>query len=193
MIEIVSPQSRKNDVVIKVDHYHQVGVPLYVVVDWEREDRPRCLLAYQDTPQGYVEMPLDSESRVLLGPTGVLLGLQDDRVICYDQVTGKELGDYSQVCQQLREAEQRQQKAEQRQQKAEQRQRKAEQRQQKAEQRQREEAAARQAAEQRQREEAVARQAAEQRQREEAAVRQAAEQRLRELEEQLRRIQENLP
>ena len=193
VIEIVSPQSRKNDVVIKVDHYHQVGVPLYVVVDWEREDRPRCLLAYQDTPQGYVEMPLDSESRVLLGPTGVLLGLQDDRVICYDQVTGKELGDYSQVCQQLREAEQRQQKAEQRQQKAEQRQRKAEQRQQKAEQRQREEAAARQAAEQRQREEAVARQAAEQRQREEAAARQAAEQRLRELEEQLRRIQENLP
>jgi colicin import membrane protein len=104
-----------------------------------------------------------------LGPTGILLGLKDEHVVCYDQATGKELGNYAQVCEQLeQEAAARQA----------------------AEQRQREEAAARQVAEQRQRE-------AEQRQREEAAARQAAEQRaqaaearLRELEEQFQRYNE---
>jgi Uma2 family endonuclease len=116
VIEIVSPdpQMRENDVVKKVAHYHRAGVPLYVIVDWKREDEPRRLLAYRDTPQGYVEIPLDPEGRVLLGSTGILLGLKDERVVCYDQATGKELGNYASLFQQLQEAEQRQWEAEQR-------------------------------------------------------------------------------
>jgi Uma2 family endonuclease len=114
VIEIVSPDTRRNDVVIKVDHYHRVGVPLYVLVDWEREDRPRRLLAYRDTPKGYVEVPLDPAGRVVLGATGILMGMQDDRVVCYDQATGREVGDYVQVCRQLEQETAARQAAEQR-------------------------------------------------------------------------------
>jgi Uma2 family endonuclease len=162
VIEIVSPDTRRNDVVIKVDHYHRAGVPLYVLVDWEREDRPRRLLAYQNSPEGYVEVTLDPAGRLVLGPTGILLGLRDERVVCYDQATGKELGDYVQVCWQL-EQETAARRV--------------------AEQRQREETAARQVAELRQREETAARRVAEQR----AA---SAEARIRDLEETIRRLQE---
>jgi Uma2 family endonuclease len=176
VVEIVSPHTRNNDVVTKVEHYHRVGVPWYVLVDWEHEDGPRQLIVYRDTPKGYVEVQPDAAGRVLLDPTGILISLREERVVCFDAATARELGDYVQVCRQLEQEVAARQAAEQR---------------------QREEAAARQAAEQRQREEAAARQAAEQRQREEAAARQAAEHRaeaaedrLRHMEERLRRLQD---
>jgi Uma2 family endonuclease len=167
IIEIVSPDTRVNDVERKFEEYYRAGVPLYVIVDEEWEGAPRRVLAYRHTPQGYEAIPPDAHGRVLLQRVGVLLGLRDNHVVCYDAVTGEEVGDYTQVTQaQAREREARLA----------------------AEQRERQQAEARAAAEQRAREEAQARQAAEERARAEAEARQAAEQKLRDLEAELRRL-----
>jgi Uma2 family endonuclease len=104
VVEIVSPdpydrQARDNDVVTKVDHYFRAGVPLYVIVDQERQDGPRSLLGYRHAPGGYVRMPLDDRGRLLLEPLGVLLGLRDEQVVCSDAATGEELPDYSDMSQ----------------------------------------------------------------------------------------------
>jgi Uma2 family endonuclease len=109
-IEIVSLDTRDNDVVQKFKEYYQVGVPLYVIVDQEREDGPRHVLCYRNTPQGYTPVPLDQNGRLPLEPLGLSLGLRDDHVVCYEATTGEEIGDYTQVDQARRAAEQRIQK-----------------------------------------------------------------------------------
>jgi Uma2 family endonuclease len=112
-IEIVSPDDRDptrrdNDVVIKMDHYHQVGVPLYIIVDQEEEDGPRRLLGYRDTPDGYVPLIPDAQGRLLLEPFGVLIGLRDDRIVCYDAATNEEILGYPALSQAMQaEAEAR--------------------------------------------------------------------------------------
>jgi colicin import membrane protein len=105
LIEIVSPNYRNNDVVIKVEHYHRARVPLYVIVDREEEEGPVTLIGYQYAPQQYEEMPLDAQGRLWLEPLRVWLGTRGNRVVCYDGVTGQELGDYTRVSQDLAAAE----------------------------------------------------------------------------------------
>lgn len=107
VIELVSPKSRENDVVRKVPEYHRAGVPLYVIVDQEREDGPRRLVCYRRTTKGFVRMPLDAQGRVLLKPLGLLLGLRDGLVVCYDAATGEKLRDYTAECQARQAAEAR--------------------------------------------------------------------------------------
>lgn len=100
-IEIVSPDTRTNEVDRKPPEYHQVGIPLYVIIDQKRADSPRKLVGHCHTPDGWVEVPLDEQGRLLLEPLGLKLGLRDNRVWCYDAVTGEELPDYpelSQLC-----------------------------------------------------------------------------------------------
>ena len=87
--------------VIKPRHYHKVGVPFYFLIDQKREKKPRHLKAYEYTLDGYVEMSRDGRGRVLLGPTGILLGLENGRAVCYDAASGQELGDYTRVCREL--------------------------------------------------------------------------------------------
>jgi Uma2 family endonuclease len=147
IVELTSPHTRDTDVVSKVEHYHRVGVPLYLIVDEEREEGPLRLLGYRYDPRGYAPLPLDERGRLLIEPLGLCLAVIGERVAILDAATGEEQGDYVAVCEAL-EAEVRARLA--------------------AEQRQREEAEARLAAER-------ARLAAEQRQREEAEARQAAE------------------
>jgi colicin import membrane protein len=194
-IELVSPHTRTNDVDSKPEEYHRVGIPLYVIVDQEREDGPRKIRAYEHQPEGYVEVPLDSRGRLFLGPFGLCLGLNEGRVVCYDAVSGRELGDYAQVSRDLDAAEKaRQQAQEQARQEALARQQAEMARQQAQEQAQREalarqqaEMARQQAQEQAQRE-ALARQQAQEQARQEARARAQVEQRLRELEAELRRV-----
>jgi Uma2 family endonuclease len=94
-IEIVSPDTRDNDVVRKFDEYLRAGVPLYVIVDWERFDGPRQLRGYQRTPTGYQPIPPDPHGRLPLPFLGLSLGLVDDHVVCYDAQTGAVIGDYA--------------------------------------------------------------------------------------------------
>jgi colicin import membrane protein len=172
VVELVSPHTRTNDVDRKPEEYHRAGVPLYVLVDQEREGGPRQIRAYEHRPEGYVEVPLDSRGRLFLGPFGLCLGLKEGRVVCYDTVSGRELGDYAQVSRDLDAAEEKAR-------------REAAARQQ-AEQQARQEAAARQQAEQQARQEAAARQQAEQQARQEAAARQQAEMARQQAQEQAR-------
>jgi Uma2 family endonuclease len=101
VVELVSPTTRSNDVQAKLAEYHEVGVPLYVIVDEEQEGGPRTVLASTHTPSGYVEVPLTAQGRVELAPLGLCLGLRDNRVVCYDTITGEELGDYGQIREEL--------------------------------------------------------------------------------------------
>ncbi len=96
-IEIVSPDTRTNDVVHKFAEYHRAGVPLYVIIDQEREGGPRRLRGYQRGPSSYVPIPLDAQGRLPLPFLGLSLGMRDNRVVCYDTQTGEEIGDYIQV------------------------------------------------------------------------------------------------
>ncbi len=97
-IEIVSPDAhdrrvRDNDVVIKVREYYRAGVPLYVIVDQEREEGPRQVVGYRRGARKYLRMRLDRQGRLLLEPVRLLLGLKDERVACWDADSGEEIGD----------------------------------------------------------------------------------------------------
>jgi Uma2 family endonuclease len=101
-IELVSTDTRVNDVTHKVREYHQARVPLYVIVDQEREGAPREVIGYRHAPEGYRRIPLDDQGRLLLEPFGLLLGLRDNWVALFDAATGEEVGDYVDVCQNLK-------------------------------------------------------------------------------------------
>lgn len=102
IIEVVSHNTRKNDVETKVDEYHQVRVPMYVIVD--RVGEEWRLIGYQWTPTHYLPMPTDEDGRLWLEPVGVWLGLKPDGVVLYDGVTGAAIGDYVEVAEE-RDAE----------------------------------------------------------------------------------------
>lgn len=109
VIEIVSvhddtPRMRDNDVAIKVRHYYRAGVPLYVIVDQEEEGGPRRLVAYRRGRRQFATLPLDNQGRVPLEPVGLLLGLRNDRAICFDAATGEEIPDLTGMAQ-ARDAE----------------------------------------------------------------------------------------
>jgi hypothetical protein len=112
VVEIVSPHTRSNDVERKPELYHQVGVPLYVLIDQQREGGPRRLVGYTWGPQGYEELPLDEQGRLVLGQFGLALLVRTDRLVCLDARTGQELGDYAQVARELDELKQRDQERE---------------------------------------------------------------------------------
>jgi Uma2 family endonuclease len=111
-IEIVSPdeydrQARDNDVVIKVREYYRAGVPMYVIVDQERVDGQRQLIGYRRGARKYLRMCPDGQGRLLLEPVRLLLGLRDERVVCWDADAGQEIGDLTATAQALREAQAR--------------------------------------------------------------------------------------
>ncbi len=104
VIEIVSPdahdrQARDNDVVTKVREYYRARVPLYVLVDQEQEDSPRQIVGYRRGVRKYERLPLDGQGRLLLGPLNLLLGLRNERVVCWDADTGEEIQDFTAMAQ----------------------------------------------------------------------------------------------
>lgn len=96
-LELVSPSTRDNDVVIKFAHYHRIQVPVYVIVDQEEEDGPRTLVGYRWTRRRYVPMRPDRRGRLLLRDFGIRIGLVDNSVVCYDAETDEVIGDYEQL------------------------------------------------------------------------------------------------
>ncbi len=105
-LEVVSPDDqRDNDVVHKFRHYHQIGIPLYVIIDQEVEGGPQTLLGYRWTPARYEPLALDDQGRLYLDPVRLYLLLRGDELICQDAETGKDLGSYEEVARQLDEAD----------------------------------------------------------------------------------------
>ena len=103
-IEIVSPdahqrRARDNDAVIKVREYYRAGVPLYVLVDQERQGAPRQLVGYRRGARKYLSLRPDGQGRLLLAPARLLLGLRDERAVCWDADTGEVIGDLTAMAQ----------------------------------------------------------------------------------------------
>ncbi len=113
-IEVTSPGTRKYDVGIKFDHYHRAEVPLYVIVDARTKQGVRNIeiRGYRRGPTRYEPLELDAQGRLLLDPFGVLLGVENERVCCYDAETGEKIGDYEAVVRAREEAERQAQAAE---------------------------------------------------------------------------------
>jgi colicin import membrane protein len=110
VIEITSPDTRKNDVGIKVDYYHRAGVPQYVIADvtFEDEEERRVeLIEYRHGPRSYRRFKPNKQGRIWLSAVNLWLGLTRDplagytRVACFDPETGEEVGDYTVVSQAL--------------------------------------------------------------------------------------------
>jgi colicin import membrane protein len=97
IVEVVSPDTRVNDVETKFVQYHLARVPIYVVLDRKKDNDPWELHGYQNTPGGYRERPRDEHGRLWLEDIGVWLGVDGQKVICYDPVTGEPIGDYTEV------------------------------------------------------------------------------------------------
>jgi Uma2 family endonuclease len=106
IIEVVSPATRRNDVVTKVRHYSRAAVPLYVIVDRERIEGPPRLVGYRRGRRGWVRLRPDARGRLWLPPVRLWLGARDNRVVCQDE-EGHELGDYEQTRRDLEELERR--------------------------------------------------------------------------------------
>jgi Uma2 family endonuclease len=180
IIEIVSPDARENDVVIKVEQYARAGVAQYVIVDDTGRGGVRRLrlLDYRLEGTAYRLQEPDAEGRVHLAIADVWLGIRRDHVVCYD-AAGREIGDYVTVVRQAAKAEARAKQAATRAKEAAARARQEAAARAEAEERARQEAAARAEAEERARQEAAARTEAEERARQEAAARTEAEERAR--------------
>jgi Uma2 family endonuclease len=106
-LEIVSPLTRTNDVDAKIREYHQAHVPLYIIIDQEVEGGPRRLEAHRWKSDGYQPVKLDAQGRVAINDLGLLLGMRDDRAVCFDADSGEEMAGYQGLQQAYDEAQQR--------------------------------------------------------------------------------------
>jgi Uma2 family endonuclease len=103
VVEVTSPQSRKNYVETKVEFYHAAKVPLYVIADARKESdeaRRLELIAYRYQPDQYERIAPDERGWIWLEPVRLWVGVTTDprlgydRLACYDGETGEEIGDY---------------------------------------------------------------------------------------------------
>jgi Uma2 family endonuclease len=108
IIEITSPSTYSVDLETKVDHYAQVGVEWYVIVDIViRRDMPsKRLLGYQLTPDGYELLEPNAEGWLWLAPVNLWLGWHGEDIACYD-ADGNLIGDYNAVVDARIQAEER--------------------------------------------------------------------------------------
>lgn len=175
-IEVVSPDSRINDVRWKVADYHKAGIPLYVIVDTRyAADGPRTsatLIGYRYTPKEYVRIEPNERGWLWLETVGLFIGIKNNMTVLYT-FDGTEVPGYAALADEADRAKARIE--------VEAQARAA------VETRLAEEGRARASAEARAAEEAQARHAAEARAAAEAKARADLEAKLRDLEERLRR------
>jgi colicin import membrane protein len=114
IVEIVSRHIRSNDVEKKFEAYHELGVPFYIILDRVDSDDDWTVVGYEHTPRRYLKMATDERGRLWLGKLGVWLGVQNNKIVCWDGENERPIGDYVAVSQQLVEAEARAEAATQR-------------------------------------------------------------------------------
>src|SRR5262249_38803888 len=107
IVEIVSPNTRENDVETKFVIYPRAGGRTYVLVDQEREGVPRRVQGCRWTRSRYVRMRPDEHGRIPMKSLGISLGLVDNRLWAYDLETGERIPDVAEMTEQLGSAEER--------------------------------------------------------------------------------------
>jgi Uma2 family endonuclease len=116
VVEVTSPETRSNDIEIKLDYYHRANVPWYVIADVSRgedDERQIELFLYRWAPGGYERVEPDESGRVWLEPVRLWLGQMRDRrdgymvLACFDPGTGKAIGDYTAISSALAESRKR--------------------------------------------------------------------------------------
>ncbi len=98
VIETTSPDTRKNDLGIKVDFYERAEVPYYAIIDLyggDNGDRSE-LIGYRRTPVGYALDEPDERGWLWLEPLGLWLGLDGIWAVLYD-TDGHRLGNYDEA------------------------------------------------------------------------------------------------
>lgn len=95
IIELTSPNAAELDRSRKYEHYEQVGVAQYVIVDAVRGNRQVTphLLGYLLGPDGYVAQAADERGRLWLEASRLWLGVEGDEIVCHDEAD-RALGDY---------------------------------------------------------------------------------------------------
>jgi Uma2 family endonuclease len=116
IVEVVSPHYRKEDRQTKVKEYAQAGVQEYLIFD-RRKQRQQVIeevLGYRLFDGQYLPLTPDEDGRILFETVGLLIGLQDSRVVMEDAQTGERLLTSQELEQRASQAEQRASQAEQR-------------------------------------------------------------------------------
>jgi len=86
IIEIVSPDSRINEVVHKVPEYHRAQVPLYVIVDTRYRKGVRVsaeFIAYRYAEKEYQRFYPDEQGRLWIEPLQIYLKIVGVQVQCF--------------------------------------------------------------------------------------------------------------
>jgi len=108
VIEITSPETRRIDVIDKVDEYETAGVAQYIIVecalraDWVRH----TVRGFRMSESGYAPAPTNERGWIWLDAPRLWIGVQDNQVLLFD-ASGQPIGDYVQIDAQRREAEAR--------------------------------------------------------------------------------------
>jgi Uma2 family endonuclease len=92
--EVVSPNTRVNDVETKLHQYHLAEVPYYFIFDRKNEDDDWSLRGYQWTPMTYVPLHPDPQGRLWYKKLGILLAAEGKSIVCYDGKTGEKILNY---------------------------------------------------------------------------------------------------
>lgn len=94
LVEITSPATREVDLVRKVDHYEEVGVPYYLIVDYGVK-YPHLIL-YVNGKNGFTHVSSDERGWVWIEPLQLFVELTHNALNCYD-VQGQLFLEYADV------------------------------------------------------------------------------------------------
>jgi colicin import membrane protein len=94
IVELVSPNTRENDVETKFVEYHMAKVPFYFIFDREREEDPWTLRGYEWKPFGYASLNTDLTGRIWLAALGICLAAEGQKIVCYDGKTNERIPDF---------------------------------------------------------------------------------------------------
>jgi colicin import membrane protein len=99
-MELTSPSTRRTDLKLKPSYYYRAGIPLLIICDapYGGSKKPLGVLPYQKGPNGYDPLPVNVDGRFWIDVVHVWIGIENERVVCYD-ADGARIGDYTSVAQ----------------------------------------------------------------------------------------------